>query len=236
MLKKGSAGKRGASTSVDGNADQVKSLPLLRPSDLLLGVDVLIWLLLMASGLLRYRYVLRPVRCSSRWTAGVAPVMTSRCPHPARRLCAQTRTDRPAQSMKPRPDRSTTRSRGCFSRALLMAPCRWSRLDASSSPCNRSTDRWPSWSVRTVRCAAGFIGRAAGKGGVPLEPNSSRSRIRCATDHHLRRCDPRTHGGTGARVYRAVRRPANSRAVRRAGYALGLGPGLGRPVRPRSEG
>ena len=34
---------------MDGNADQVKSLPL-RPSDLLLGVDVLIWLLLMALG------------------------------------------------------------------------------------------------------------------------------------------------------------------------------------------
>jgi hypothetical protein len=33
-------------------------------------------------------------------------------------------------------------------------------------------------------------------------------------------------------IYRAVRRPANSRAARRAGYALGLG----RPVRPRSEG
>jgi hypothetical protein len=37
-------------------------------------------------------------------------------------------------------------------------------------------------------------------------------------------------------MYPAVRRLANRRAARRAAYALGLGSGLGRPVRPRSEG
>jgi hypothetical protein len=65
---------------------------------------------------------------------------------------------------------------------------------------------------------------------------STRSRIRYATDRHLLGCDPRTHGGTQA-IYRALSATANGRAschprlarspagwqlARGAGYTAGL--------------
>ena len=70
-----------------------------------------------AGSSLTCRYMLSPVRLSSRLTMGWQPVMISSRPCPARISWAQTRTDRPAQSAKPSADRSATRVFGARSRA-----------------------------------------------------------------------------------------------------------------------
>src|SRR6266699_2439846 len=70
-----------------------------------------------AGSLLTCRYVLSPVRLISRLTMGWQPVMTSSWPCRARMSWAQTRTDRPAQSVKASADRSATRVLGPRSRA-----------------------------------------------------------------------------------------------------------------------
>jgi hypothetical protein len=74
------------------------------------------------------------------------------------------------------------------------------------------------------------------KGKRPAAASPPRSRNRYATDRHLHRCDPRTHGGTRA-IYRALCLPANSKAscCPAAGYTAGLVSGPGRPFRPRAE-
>src|SRR5689334_5250390 len=77
-------------------------------------------------------------------------------------------------------------------------------------------------SVRSLQALLAWTGSSAAstargrKGKYPAEANSSRSRTLCATDHHLRRCDPRTHGGTGAQftVLCAVLQTAGQPAAR----------------------
>ena len=101
----------------------------------------------IAGSSLTCRYMLNPVRFSSRLTMGWQPVMISSRPCPARISWAQARTERPAQSAKPSADRSATRVFGARSRASLMACRRWSVLQTSSSPSSRSNDRWPWCSV-----------------------------------------------------------------------------------------
>ena len=88
------------------------------------------------------RYTLNPVRFISRLTIGWQPVTTNSRPSLAWSSCAQARTERPAQSVKPSADRSATRVFGAYSRAWSMACRRWSVPQTSSSPRRRSNDRW----------------------------------------------------------------------------------------------
>jgi hypothetical protein len=78
---------------------------------------------------------------------GLPPVTKSWRSCSARRLCAQTRTERPLQSRKSSPERSTTRSRGRCISTLLMARRRRSPVEKSSSPRRSTMDRRPWCSV-----------------------------------------------------------------------------------------